>query len=605
MRPCGRAQEDRADRRDARGRRRAAGGRGRGPRPVRGRRRGARARRQGRRRGAEGAARFAPPSAQGRADAGRGLHGRRPPAPDGRVRRRLGGTGTAGAPRPGQGHVAAEGPRVRAHPQQPGRPSRPPSSCAPAGRSASCATRRRSGSRGPARRRPRRPTRPSSRHGWTARSPARRGTGRWTASARTGRSGPARRSRRSRSPTARSRARSGPPGAPGTPDDGTLAAQLVARSWDDLTSAQRRAIERKLGTPRSGAGEGGRPCEPGRHARPRAPGRRGRVRRVLHRAHGRPGAGHRRVHDRRARSSATTAPWRPGRPCRWTTHGGWSGPPVSCRIRISPTGQQASANALADTVAHEVFHCFQFTLADWTVLSPWILEGMAAWAASVAAGTEPENVMYAYAPYLEAPDQHLFTRAYDGVGFWGWAEQAGGADQLWSRLPAILTDATSANAFAAAGGADPGFLDGWASATFRYPKTGGAWNQVRPYPVPYTEQAPPATVVDADADARVHRLLAAPVPRRRGSVEAARPGAAGRRPPPGGHRAGGLRPRRAGLVLLRRLLVSEGAGQHRSDPPAGRPVPCSRWARPAAPAPGRAAWPTTRSTRTAPSPAPA
>ena len=285
----------------------------------------------------------------------------------------------------------------------------------------------------------------------------------------------------------------------GAPADGTLAAQLVARSWDDLTSAQRRAIERKLGTPHTGAAKAVAHASQDDTPDPALQAAADQYAAFYSARMGIP-APVIDVYTTAEEIVGDDGTMAAGEALPEDDAGGWSGPPVSCRIRISPTGQQASANALADTVAHEVFHCFQFTRADWTVLSPWILEGMAAWAASVAAGTEPENVMYAYAPYLEAPDQHLFTRDYDGIGFWGWAEQAGGADQLWSRLPAILTDATSANAFAAAGGADPGFLDGWASATFRYPKTGGAWNQVRPFPVPYTEQAPPATVVDADAD---------------------------------------------------------------------------------------------------------
>ena len=266
--------------------------------------------------------------------------------------------------------------------------------------------------------------------------------------------------------------------------------------------------------------------------------------------------------------------------------------------------QQESANALGDTVAHEVFHCFQFTFTDWTVLSPWILEGMATWAASVAAGTEPANGRYLYEPYLEAPDQHLFTRAYDAVGFWGWAEQSGGADQLWSRLPAILTDATSANAFAAAGGTDPGFLDGWASATFRYPETGGAWNQVRPFPVPYTEVPPPATVVDADADLgstgyTLRQYLVVEDPSKP-LVQVQRLA---------GHLRAGTEKEDFGPVGQDWFCFGDCAcpkGQA-STVPFHRPSRgrSSRWARPAAPPPATAAWRTTPSTRSAPSPGPA
>ena len=181
-------------------------------------------------------------------------------------------------------------------------------------------------------------------------------------------------------------------------------------------------------------------------------------------------------------------------------NGNWGQPMVSCRIRFSPLGQKQSAKAVEFLIAHEVFHCFQFTLTDFTALPPWLLEGTATWAGYVAAGTDRQNSLNYYEQYLVDPQAHLFGRAYDAVGFWGWTEQAGGAAELWSRMPAILIDALNGKAFALARGVDPGFLDGWASSTFRYPGAVSAWNQQRPFAVPYTEVKLPATVVDADTD---------------------------------------------------------------------------------------------------------
>jgi hypothetical protein len=287
----------------------------------------------------------------------------------------------------------------------------------------------------------------------------------------------------------------------GAPDDGTLAFQLAARSWDDLTSAQRRAIERKLGAPRDGAAkavahasQGDLTPDPALQAA--ADGyaafftaRMGVPAPVIE------------VFTTAGEIKLANGASVFGDAAPVDANGGWGGPIVSCRVRIAPLGQQQSASRLAVIVAHEVFHCFQYTLSqDFTKLAPWLVEGTANWAAYVANDVGPSSGLLDYLDYVKAPAAHLFTRDYDAVGFWAWAAQAGGAQQLWNRLPAILADGTSANAFAAAGGADPGFLDGWASATFRYPATGGAWNQVQPYPVPYTELAPPATVVDADAD---------------------------------------------------------------------------------------------------------
>ena len=279
----------------------------------------------------------------------------------------------------------------------------------------------------------------------------------------------------------------------GTPHDGTLAAQLVARHWDAIAPRQRRAIERKLELSRGTAAV----ARASQQDTPDA---------VLEAAADQFTAFYEArmgIPGPPVSVLVTKVPLpedAEGEAVPIDADGGDTGPMVSCRIRISTAAKQGSSGALADTIAHEVFHCFQFTLIDWNLLPPWLLEGTATWAARVAAGTTAADGLYLYKPYLEAPAAPLFARAYDAVGFWGWAEQALGADLLWSRLPAILSDGTSEHAFTVAGGTEPAFLDGWAPATFRYPGTGGLWNQVRPYPVSYTKVKPPATTVDADAD---------------------------------------------------------------------------------------------------------
>ncbi len=282
----------------------------------------------------------------------------------------------------------------------------------------------------------------------------------------------------------------------GTPSDGTLAVQLVARVWGRLTAAQRRAIERAVQAPhstRARASQGDLTEDPALQAAADA---------------------HAAFFTQRMGVPApdievftTTEELKTpggtkinGDALPLDANGGWGGPMVSCRVRITPLGQQQSANGLDTTLAHEVFHCFQYTLEDFTGLAPWILEGTPTWASYIAANTERQRGVGQYMPYVNSPETHLFSRAYDAVGFWGWAEQAGGADQLWARMPAILSAGGNGKAFELAGGTDPAFLDAWASASFRYAAAGAAWNQVRPYAVPHTETPPPATVVDADTD---------------------------------------------------------------------------------------------------------
>ena len=286
----------------------------------------------------------------------------------------------------------------------------------------------------------------------------------------------------------------------GRPADGTLAFQFVARSWNALTSGQRRAIERKLGAPRSGTTAVAHASQDDLTPDPTLQAAADGYAAFFMARMGVPApvievfttAGELKGPDG-AKLFGDAAPI--------DANGGWGGPIETCRVRISPLGQEQSATRLAVILAHEVFHCFQYTLSpDFTKVAPWILEGTANWAAYVAADVGPSSGLLDYLDYVQTPAASLLTRSYDAVGFWGWAEQALGPGVLWSRMPGILADGTIADAFVGAGGTDPAFLDGWASATFRYPDTGGAWNQVRPYPVSFEELEPPATVVDADAD---------------------------------------------------------------------------------------------------------
>ncbi len=286
-----------------------------------------------------------------------------------------------------------------------------------------------------------------------------------------------------------------PASRPGTPYEGTLALQLAARAWDGLTAAQRRAVERAVGIRRgavAGASQNDLTPDPALQASADAfaaffTQKMGVPAPVIEVFTTAGPLTNKKGVELYAEALGVDA------------NGNWGTPVVSCQVRFSPLGQKQSAEAVDFLIAHEVFHCFQFALAD-KPLPPWVLEGAATWAGYVAAGTDRQNSLGYYEPYLEDPQAHLFGRAYDAVGFWGWTEQAGGADALWARMPAIHTNATNEKAFSLARGVDPGFLDGWASASFRYPGAVSAWNQKRPFAVPYTEVKLPATVVDADTD---------------------------------------------------------------------------------------------------------
>ena len=87
-----------------------------------------------------------------------------------------------------------------------------------------------------------------------------------------------------------------------------------------------------------------------------------------------------------------------------------------CRIRVGDPGSQSLA-ILNWSLAHEVFHCFQFDLAPsaWDHDAPWIIEGTAEWASTTVDPVEASDA--ALREYLASPQQNLFTRAYDATGF--------------------------------------------------------------------------------------------------------------------------------------------------------------------------------------------
>jgi hypothetical protein len=161
------------------------------------------------------------------------------------------------------------------------------------------------------------------------------------------------------------------------------------------------------------------------------------------------------------------------------------GAPAYCRVRVPPAGQAAGAQFLELVLAHETFHCFQFVLmANWRERTAWVIEGMADWAA-VTADPVPASVGAGnLKTYLGTPTTPLLARAYDSVGFWGHADEVSGPGSLWAKLPGVLAAPSDAASFALAGGSAGAFVDTWASAIWRFPGAGTAWNQLNPYAIP-------------------------------------------------------------------------------------------------------------------------
>jgi uncharacterized delta-60 repeat protein len=267
------------------------------------------------------------------------------------------------------------------------------------------------------------------------------------------------------------------PAGPGAgPPDGTVAMEMVAGVWNRLTAAQHDAIDRYLGAPHDASS------------------------RLAHRAAEpalTPSPVYQAMADDYNGIYRTKLPSAPPVTVKVFTvneplgEGGkdlmnalpvnargeyGNGPPAYCRVRVAPLGQ----NHL-DTdrlMAHEVFHCYMFVLTSkWPALSLWIKEGMAEWAAGFVTGRDSLGWL---ASYMSTPTKPLFSRTYDGIGFWGRADEAGVRGSLWAKIPGILNTGSNEAAFAMAGGTAASFVDTWASAAFRFSGAGQAWHQTDP-----------------------------------------------------------------------------------------------------------------------------
>ena len=155
---------------------------------------------------------------------------------------------------------------------------------------------------------------------------------------------------------------------------------------------------------------------------------------------------------------------------------GLAGPNLACQVRATIQLIGASQQRINVTMAHEVFHCFQFErMADHGRSSglPWIVEGQAEWAGEDVAGPSADGSGW-WANYLASPRRPLFARAYDAVGFFEHLAETGTSP--WSVFDAMLANVNdSSSAFKAAGAVADNFLDTWASGVFRVQGLPPAW----------------------------------------------------------------------------------------------------------------------------------
>ncbi len=148
-----------------------------------------------------------------------------------------------------------------------------------------------------------------------------------------------------------------------------------------------------------------------------------------------------------------------------------------CTLRIFPLASSKGAERVLNTIAHEVFHCFQFhalgTMARLGSAPKWVIEGGAEWAAAIV--TSPDDTTPGrWTKYFSTPQVPLQAREYDAIAFWSHLAESG--TDPWSVFRTVWAAGGTPAAFVASGANTPAFLDSWASGATRDPGRGAGWD---------------------------------------------------------------------------------------------------------------------------------
>ncbi len=148
-----------------------------------------------------------------------------------------------------------------------------------------------------------------------------------------------------------------------------------------------------------------------------------------------------------------------------------------CTVTLLPIAETKGAETVLNTLAHEVFHCFQLAaygnVSRYAGAPKWVVEGGAEWVAATI--TTPDSTTSGrWSAWLQVPELPLQQKAYSAIGFWSHLDEAG--TEPWSVFRQVWAVGGTPAAFAAAGATAPGFLETWASGFSRDPARGPAWD---------------------------------------------------------------------------------------------------------------------------------
>jgi hypothetical protein len=148
-----------------------------------------------------------------------------------------------------------------------------------------------------------------------------------------------------------------------------------------------------------------------------------------------------------------------------------------CEIHVNPlliSLSQAHPEFTKASLAHEMWHCIQNAYVGGAKLTApsWIVEGQAEWVGETLYAQTAIGASW-WQAYLQTPKSALYSRTYDGVGFYLHLAEEG-----ISPGPVLLPMLTAANndaAFQGTGADADKYLDSWSSGLFRDQTLGQDW----------------------------------------------------------------------------------------------------------------------------------
>jgi hypothetical protein len=147
---------------------------------------------------------------------------------------------------------------------------------------------------------------------------------------------------------------------------------------------------------------------------------------------------------------------------------------TECRVTVLPNAQGLSGKNLTAVLAHETWHCFEYsrlgTLSRRNGSPPWIMEGQAMWVGEAyvggSAGLEPADRHWKEYLIDPGPGKSLFARSYDAIGFYSHLHDQG--IDPWTVLDPILDQTSNLAAFnEAVGGKSLDVVTTWAPSWYR------------------------------------------------------------------------------------------------------------------------------------------